>query len=154
MAVLRPIVSKIRTIIGERLPFNEVTRVSRHIALFESIGGFAVPQPGGQSDLHLRAFDAPGLVAQSLPVIFFRTMPSGTSTFQVRLNSTILMRRTLTGGNEQSWHEIIPSGALKAESNELVFSVSGGGSVQFSDVVVLYTSNKLTVEEPPVLDPG
>ena len=44
--------------------------------------------------------------------------------------------------------------ALRAEDNELTFAVSGDGSVTFSDVVILYTSDKLTIVKEPVLDPG
>ena len=71
----------------------------------------------------------------------------------LRLNSSNLTRHTFTDANPRSWHELIPSGALQAEGNELTFAVNGDGSVQFTDVVILYTSNQLTIKTPPVLSP-
>ncbi|MDQ4100422.1 MAG: hypothetical protein M3121_07980 [Chloroflexota bacterium] len=119
----------------------------------ECAGVFSVPHSGGISDRHIQDIHAPGVVPQSLPVIFFRTTHSGGPTFTVRLNSAPLIQHTLTDVGPHSWHEILPVGALKAEGNELVFGVSGDGSVQFLDVVILYTSNELTVKTPPVLSP-
>jgi len=57
---------------------------------------------------------------------------------------------------ERSWHEIIPArgragSTLRAQNNELIFGVSGDGAVTFGDVVILYTSNELTVKIPIVL---
>jgi hypothetical protein len=73
----------------------------------------------------------------------------------VRLNSTRLTEQTLSTPGPHTWHEIVLAGALKAEANELTFAVSGEGSVTFSDVVILYTANQLTVRihrEPVLTD--
>jgi hypothetical protein len=46
----------------------------------------------------------------------------------------------------------LPDGpTLKAQNNELIFAVSGNGAVTFGDVVILYTSNEVTVKVPIVL---
>jgi hypothetical protein len=74
----------------------------------------------------------------------------------VRLNATPLTQYTFVAADppERSWHEIIPAGALKLQDNELTFSVSGQGTVIFGDVVILYTSNELTVRKPLVFTQG
>ncbi len=151
MDVLRSLAARVGSLIGQAPFFNQETRVARYIVLAESLGGFSVPHSGGISDRHFLDINAPGVVTQVFPVIFFRTTHSGTPTFSLRLNATNLTRHTFADANPRSWHELIPSGALRAEGNELVFAVNGGGSVQFSDVVILYTSDQLTVKTPPVL---
>jgi len=46
----------------------------------------------------------------------------------------------------------VPGGSrLRAQNNELIFAVSGDGAVTFGDVVILYTSDELTVKIPIVL---
>ena len=101
-------------------------------------------------------FRHPASSAVRRPVIFFRTRHTKLPRISVRLNSTPLTQFTFTVADppERSWHEIIPAGALKLQGNELVFSVSGQGTVIFGDVVILYTSNELTVRKPLVLTPG
>ena len=47
--------------------------------------------------------------------------------------------------------KIIPPNILTATDNELIFNNPDAGSVTFSDVVILYTSDKLTISKPPVL---
>jgi hypothetical protein len=48
---------------------------------------------------------------------------------------------------------VVDGATLGAQNNELVFGVSGDGAVTFGDVVILYTSNELTVKVPMVLSP-
>ena len=137
--------------------FFEEPEVARYIALVETAGGFQLPDPVSQSsDRHIQQIHAPGLLSRSAPVIFFRTRHTEKPRFSVRLNETHLTQYTFAGNDppERSWHEIIPAGALKPQDNELTFNVSGQGTVIFGDVVILYTSNELTVRKLPVLDPG
>jgi hypothetical protein len=134
--------------------FFEVPEVARFVAVAESAGGFTVPDPGsGISDRHIQQIHAPGLIPDSLAVIFFRTKHTGKPRFSVRLNSTPLTQQTLAESGPNSWHEIIPSRALKPQDNELTFAANGDGTVTFSDVVVFYTANELTVKKPLVLSP-
>jgi hypothetical protein len=109
---------------------------------------------GGINDRHFQDINAPGLVVGRVPVILYRTRNTGRPSFQLRLNSTVLTQFTFPDEEGRSFHEIIPAGALKVEKNELVFSVSGSGSVVFGDVVIFYTSNELTVKKPIVLTQG
>jgi hypothetical protein len=91
---------------------------------------------------------------ESASVIFFRTRHTGRPRFSVRINEASLTRYTFTDDDppERSWHEIIPDGStLRAQNNELIFGVSGDGAVTFGDVVILYTSNELTVKIPIVV---
>jgi hypothetical protein len=153
MNVLRSIRSRVGSLFGRAPLFNEETRVARYLVLPESAGGFSVPHSGGISDRHFRDIKAPGVIPQISPVIFFRTMNTGTPSFSVRLNESPLIRQSFTSAEPSSWHEIIPAGSLRAEGNELTFAVNGQGSVTFSEVVILYTSSETTVKTPPVLSP-
>jgi hypothetical protein len=122
------------------------------VAVVDTAGGFTVPDPASQlNDRHIQQIHAPGLLGGSLPVILFRTTHTGRPRFSVRLNSTTLTQHTFTGDGPDTWHEIVPGGALKPQDNELTFGVSGQGTVTFSDVVILYKSNELTVKKPLVL---
>jgi hypothetical protein len=132
--------------------FFEETEVARFLTVAGSADGFTIPDPTTQqNDRHIQAIHAPGLVGGSLSVIFYRTIHTGTPRFSVRLNATQLIAHTLAEAGPQSWHQIIRAGVLKPKDNELTLAVSGEGVVAFSDVVILYTSNKLTVRRPPVL---
>jgi hypothetical protein len=155
MDTLRSIPRRIGDLFGGLPIFGqEETRVARYIVLAESAGGFPVPQANGQSDRHFQDINAPGVIAQSFPVIFFRTTNTGTPSFSVRLNQNSLTQFTFIDAQPRSWHEIIPAGGLKAEGNELIFAVNGVGTVRFGDVVILYTSSETTIKTEPVFDPG
>ena len=148
---LRPIV--------DRIPVfsNEETRVARFMTIPGSERGFTIPDPNAPlpvNDLHIEDIDAPGLLAGSVSVIYYRTSHTGHPSFSVRLNETRLTSQNLSGDGPLSWHEIVPSNALLAEDNLLTLAVSGDGAVTFSDIVILYQSNKTTIKVPPVLDPG
>lgn len=103
---------------------------------------------------HFEHIHAPGLVVDSFAVIFSRTKQRGKPKCSVRLNSTPLTQQTLAEDGPNSWHEIIRPHALKPQDNVLTFASGGDGAVTFSDVVILYTSNELTVKNPLVLSQG
>lgn len=137
--------------------FIDVPEVARCVTLPGVPQGFTIPDgPAGLSDRHFQDVNAPGLIERSLPVLFFTTRNGGESRFSVRVNSASLIQHQLTGAEPSplSWHVLIPAGALREENNELVFGVPAGGSVHFSEVVILYRSDKLTVRrsilEPPI----
>ena len=137
--------------------FIEEPEVARFIAVPGTAGGFQLPDPGsGLSDRHIQQLHAPGLLSSSAPVIWFRTRHTERPRFSVRLNATHLTQYTYvaTDPPERTWHEIIPAGAMKPQDNELIFNVSGQGTVIFGDVVIMYTSNELTVRKPLVFTPG
>jgi hypothetical protein len=137
--------------------FFEEPEVARYIAIAGTAGGFQLPDPGsGQSDRHIQQIHAPGLLGGSAPVIFFRTRHTERPRLSLRLNATPLTQYTFVSADppERSWHEIIPAGALKLQDNELIFNVSGQGAVIFGDVVLMYTSNEVTVRKPLVFTPG
>lgn len=134
--------------------FIEEPEVARYLAIGGTGGGFQLPDPAsGSSDRHIQQLHAPGLLTSRAPLIFFRTRHTGRPRFSVRLNATHLTQYTFvaTDPPERTWHEIIPTGALKVQDNELIFNVSGDGAVIFGDVVIMYTSNELTVKKPLVL---
>ena len=129
--------------------FREETEVARYLAIPHSVEGIVIPgPPPGLSDRHLQ-FDAPGVIAGSNAVVMFQTTPHDAEvTFSVRLNNTPhLVTATVSDGRRESWHEVAQRDALKPEKNELVLAVSKG-SMTFSDVVILYRSNRLTEKTP------
>lgn len=136
--------------------FFEEPEVARFIPVAGTAGGFQLPDASGQNDRHIQEIHAPGYLGGSLPVIFFRTRHTKLPRISIRLNSTPLTQYNFVEADppERSWHEIIPAVALKLHGNELIFSVSGQGTVMFGDVVILYTSNELTVRKPLVLTQG
>jgi hypothetical protein len=146
MSIIRSVVNGIGAVVGF---FFEEPEVARYVTVAESAGGLTIPDP--LSDHHFQRIHAPGLINGSLPVIFFRTRHTRSPSFSVRLNATLLTQHTFANDGPHSWHEIIPAGALKPQDNELVVGVSGDGNVTFSDVVILYKSNRLTVERPIVV---
>ena len=155
------VVSNILAGLGQVVSFFiEETQVARYLTVAESVNGFTVPDPNAPlpvSDRHIQDIDAPGVIGDLMTVIVFRTKHTGSPSFSVRLNATRLIQQTLTTEGPHTWHEVVPAGALRETGNELTFAVgTGEGSVTFSDVVILYTSNKLTVRKPRpvVVSPG
>lgn len=161
MSALQSVLGRIRSLVDLIPTFFDEPDVTRYVAVGESASGFTIPDPSAElpvGDRHIRDIHAPGLKISSHPVILFRTAHSGSPTFSVRLNATRLTQHTFSASDtgSSSWHEIVAAGALKPEDNELTFAVSGEGDVTFSDVVIFYTSNKLTIRRPlpdPVLSP-
>jgi hypothetical protein len=152
MAILDAFVNRIENFGGL---FFEETEVARYVTVAGSDAGFTIPNPTSPAtDRHIQQIHLPGLVTGPLPVLFFRTTHTGTPEFSVRVNTTNVFRLALPTGAIHSWHEILPAGALRAQDNEMTLSVSGEGVVTVSDIVVLYTSNKLTVRKEPVLTQG
>ncbi len=136
--------------------FFEVTRVSRYVVLPDSEGGVTAPgdAPGVIGSQWAPHFDAPGIVPGVHAVIFFSAKPeTEEARFTVRLIAAgpHLVDHTFSDKSALSLQQIIRPNILTALDNELIFNVSGGGSVTFSDVVILYTSDKLTISKPPVL---
>jgi hypothetical protein len=157
MAILGRFVSGLGQVVSL---FVEEPRLTRQITVAESLAGFTVPDPTSPlpvSDRHIQDIDAPGIVADDRSVILFRTTHTGSPTFSVRVNATRVIQQTLSTPGPHTWHEVIPAGALLAADNELTFAVgTGEGSVTFSDVVIFYTANQLTIRfrRPPVATQG
>lgn len=144
-------------------PFRVDTDVARLLTVAQSVGGFTVPDPQtSASDAHIQGVNAPGLVNGSVAVLFYRAVTRGSGTYHVRLQSangttqpTEHAISALDAG-PSSWQEVIPAGLLTSDNNELIFAVSvdsAGTSVTFSDVAILYKSNKLTIPRPPIFAP-
>jgi hypothetical protein len=148
MSIIQSVVNRIGDVVN--LFFDE-PEVARYLTFDETLSGVALPDPEtGINDRHFTHIDAPGLINGSLPVIFFTTRHEGRPTFQIRLNSTILIRYTFEDDGLRTWHKFIPRNALKTQTNELVLSQSGEGKVIFADMFIIYRSNELTVRKPIV----
>ncbi|MBA2557141.1 MAG: hypothetical protein H0V12_07360 [Chloroflexi bacterium] len=136
--------------------FFEETRVSRYVVLGDSAVGITAPgqAPGVVGSQWAPRFDAPGIVPGAHAVIYFGAKPeTEAATFSVRLTRSPehLMIHKFTDGSPHSWHQIIRPHVLTEVDNELIFNVSSDGRVTFSDVVILYTSDRLTISKPPVI---
>ena len=137
------------------LPTFEEPEVARFLVVPGSDAGFLLP--GGDppiSDRHIQGLRAPGVVPGMPAVLFFRTQYVAGTIFTVRLNASFEFQFRAEAAGAQSWHEIIGPGVLRDQGNELVLVVGPGGQVIFSEIAILYTSNKLTVTKEIVLDPG
>lgn len=138
------------------LPTFEEPNVARFLVVPGSDGGFLIPS--GElplSDRHIRDLDAPGVVPGLPAVLFFRTQYTKGARFSVRLNASFEFQFQAPEAGAQSWHELISPGVLREEDNELTLFVAPdeSGQVIFSEIAILYTSNKLTVTRPFVLEP-
>lgn len=136
------------------LPTFEEPEVARFLVVPGSDAGFLLP--GGDppiGDRHIQGLRAPGVVPGMPAVLFFRTQYIAGTTFTVRLNASFEFQFRAEIAGAQSWHEIIGPGVLRDQGNELVLVVGPGGQVIFSEIAILYTSNKLTVTKEIVLDP-
>jgi hypothetical protein len=136
------------------LPTFEEPEVARFLVVPGSDGGFLLP--GGDppiNDRHIQGLHAPGVVPGMPAVLFFRTQYVAGTTFTVRLNNSFEFQFRADDDRAQSWHEVIGPGVLRAQGNELVLAVGNGGQVIFSEIAILYTSNKLTVTKEIVLEP-
>lgn len=152
MATLRPHVpgSGLPT-----LPTVEVPEVARYLVVPGSDGGFLIPS--GElptSDRHIQGLHAPGVVHGMPAVLLFRTEYTAGTRFSVRINSSFEFQFHAKVAAAQSWHEIVGPGVLREQDNELTLAVSSDGQVIFSEIVILYTSNKLTVTKDLVLEPA
>ena len=128
----------------------QVTRVAR----FVTIAGGSVPDANGLSDRHIQDITLPGLVPNAPAVIWYRATPSSAqSRFSFRVNNRPLTARSSDTGGPYSWHEVLPSGTLKPDKNEITLGVSEG-AVQFSDIVIMYYSDRTTVTQEPVISTG
>ncbi|WP_309622482.1 hypothetical protein [Novosphingobium sp.] len=118
---------------------------ARFVALRESDAATTLPTNAGQNETTFEGFQAPGINPRAPAVLMFRLNPRGTEsvTLRVRLASSnvVLMETTFTTDAARSWHEIIPAGALAADGNQMIVSVTGPGSIQVSDFVFLYDAS-------------
>jgi hypothetical protein len=137
------------------LPTFEEPNVARFLVVPGSDAGFLIPDgtPRSFNDRHIQDLHAPG-VAHGVPaVLFFRTQYIAGTRFFVRLNTSFEFQFHAEAAGAQSWHELIAPGVLREKDNELTLAVSPGGQAVFSEIAILYTSNKLTVTRPIVLEP-
>jgi len=132
--------------------FYEEARVARYAVLPRSIGGVTVPGEGPEivGSQWAPHFDLPGILVEAPAVLFFTATPHDEQTrITVRVTSggDHLVNHTFADGNPRSWHLAIRPLLLKRDDNELIFNVYDGASATFSDAVILYTSNELTIKK-------
>jgi hypothetical protein len=138
----------------------EQTSVTRYVALADTAGGFALPDPSSGSSDRQFFIAFPGVTAVPA-VIYYRTRHTGRPRFSVRINAASLTQFTFTDADppERCWHEIIPATqvnrpTLQAQNNELIFGIGiedRSDSLVIGDVVIFYTSNELTIKVPIVI---
>jgi hypothetical protein len=130
---------------------HEQPMVARYVAV--ETGQFTLTH--ADDHRHFRSINCPG-VMQITSVLFFRTTHVGSSVFTVRLNGALVIQYDFMEKDpyDQRWHLLI--GGVMPQNNELAFAVStlgfsGDGTVSFSDVVILYTSDQTTIKISPLL---
>jgi hypothetical protein len=136
------------------LPTVEEPNVARFLVVPGSDAGFLIPSDENPlSDRHILGLDAPGVAPGTPAVLLFRTQYTTGTRFSVRLNNSSEFQFHAEESAAKSWHELIAPGVLREQDNELTLFVSPGGQAIFSEIAILYTSNKLTVTRPIVLEP-
>lgn len=138
------------------LPTFEEPNVARFLVVPGSDAGFLVSNNAPSlGTITIRNLDAPGLVPGLPAVLYFRTEYTKGARFQVRLNASPEFRFRADEAAAKSWHELIGPGVLREENNEITLFVApeDDGQVIFSEIAILYTSNRLTVTRPIVLEP-
>lgn len=137
------------------LPTYEEPNVTRLLVVPGSDGGFLIPSDAHPlGDLHIQGLDAPGVAPGMPAILLFRTQYTRGARFSVRLNSSSEFRFQADESAAKSWHELLAPGVLREQDNELTLAVGPEGQVVFSEIAILYTSNKLTVTRPIVLEPS
>lgn len=136
------------------LPTFEEPSVARFLTVPGSDAGFLIPsEQNPLSDRHIRGLDAPGLMPGMPSVLYFRTQYTKGTSFTLRLNNSREFSFVAAESEAKSWHELLAPGVLRELDNELTLAVGPVGSVIFSEIAILYMSNKLTVTRPIVLNP-
>lgn len=136
------------------LPTYEEPNVARFLVVPGSDAGFLVPSEDNPlGDRHIQGLDAPGAAPGMPAVLLFRTQYTQGTRFSLRLNHSFEFQFHAVESAAKSWHELIAPGVLREQDNELVLAVSPDGQAIFSEIAILYTSNKLTVTRPIVLEP-
>jgi hypothetical protein len=71
MSIIESVVNRIGGGLGL---FFDVPEVARYVTIDETLRGVTLPNPDNPaSDRHFTHIDAPGLIPDSLPVLFFNT---------------------------------------------------------------------------------
>jgi hypothetical protein len=138
------------------LPTVEEPNVARFLVVPGSDAGFLIPSDENPlSDRHIQGLHAPGVAPGMPAMLLFRTQYTKGARFSVRLNASREFQFHAEEAGAKSWHELISPGVLREENNELTLFVAPdeNGQVIFSEIAILYTSNKLTVTRPIVLEP-
>lgn len=139
--------------------FVERPEVARLTTVSATSGGITL-SANTISDQHLQGIAAPGIISGSTAILFIRTTHSGKVRFTVRFaaSNQHLISHEFSQGEvgPRSWHVFVPPNVIAAHDNELILARAGAseGSITFSDVAILYRSDKLTVRLPPVLAPS
>ena len=137
------------------LPTYEEPNVARFLVVPGSDAGFLIPSDAHPlGDLHIQGLDAPGAAPGMPALLLFRTEYTKGTRFSVRLNSSSEFRFEAGESAARSWHELVAPGVLREQDNELVLAVGPDGQAIFSEIAILYTSNKLSLTRPIVLEPS
>lgn len=120
---------------------------AQFVALTEADSAFALPNPQtGANDRHLE-FDLAGLNTLRAVVVMFKVTAKAPVHLRMRVNAGTqafidfdFADAEIGFAATRSWHEIVPGTDFKVAANDLVASVTGSGTVQLSDIVILYHS--------------
>lgn len=120
---------------------------AQFVAVTETDSAFTLPNPQtGTNDRHLQ-FDLAGLNSSRTVIVMFKVTAKAPVHLRMRVNAGTqafidfdFADPEIGYAATRSWHEIVPGTDFKPTANDLVTSVTGSGTVQLSDVVILYHS--------------
>lgn len=140
------------------LPTVEEPNVARFLVVPGSDAGFLIShKQGALGTRTIDNLDAPGVIPGLPAVLYFRTEYTNGARFHVRVNSSIEFEFRASEHAAKSWHELIKPGVLREQNNSITLFVAPDEGLDeqviFSEIAILYTSNKLTVTRPIVLEP-
>lgn len=118
---------------------NPMPRIADYAVITD--GKFAI-QTGGDvdKDFDFTLESGAHLGSRSvLAFVVFANSAANNLTFEVKVNGIAQLSYTISGFRTNTLHEAINANVLKAGSNNIAFSITGGsGKLEFGDTVLLY----------------
>jgi hypothetical protein len=98
------------------------------------------PGEGEDARVQVLPFSTIGIRVDQESVLFYRVDPSdNVVTLRVEINGVSIHQPEVKFKEEtRTFHEVVNSGTLKNTGNELTLRLLSGGSINVSDIVLLY----------------
>jgi hypothetical protein len=98
----------------------------------------------GDIDIDLE-FPAPGVNAERRAILMYRARVTvggafgGTATLTATLNRHVIFEQVYSGADDRSFHKILDPSIVRPADNKLTLATKpGGGTIQLSDIVLVY----------------
>jgi hypothetical protein len=118
-------------------------KVAKFRTIVETDEGFTLPSSNLLNDRHFLDIDFPDVDTDDRSVLLFRVRPldDEPKRLLVDINSTNFVNIEFASTAHRSWHEIVGPNILMETDNEVTVALIGPGSIQISDIVLLYQAN-------------